>query len=153
MSMKNYVVCNRMVVNLIISSVKILFLVYLSLGLATCAPLYKTLYTNEKVYTIPVILPFIDPETEIGFIMNLINQSILCSGGAFIVPGAELTICMVKNNILVTAAVIENAITEYQLLLLEDKKFSNKHALQFKNIISQILDFNRFESFKVIYLV
>lgn len=143
-SPKNYEVCNRMANELISSSIKTILLIYLSLLLGTGAPMYKILFTDHREFLLPVILPFIDPDTKHGFYINLAGQYISCFTGFVILPGVELANCVFKNSFTAYAAVVENDITEFGCQL-EHITFSHKQTMQFRNMILKILDFGRFD--------
>lgn len=106
LSPKNYHICNRMANQLTTSAKRVTSLMLFSMALFSCAPMYKIFISNEKELMIPVVLPFIDPNTEDGFNCNLANQTICCSLGIFVLVGTELLLCVIKNNISAAAAVI-----------------------------------------------
>lgn len=83
----NHRVCDKMANDLLINSMKICALVFLSINLGACAPIYKLTSTDEKEMVIPVILPFVDPDTELGFYLNMVNQFVICLYGSIIIPG------------------------------------------------------------------
>lgn len=142
-SPKNSFVCNRMANMLITDSIQFILLICLSVVIGTCAPMYKLLFTNEREMILPVIFPFIDPDTEHGFYINLASQYFSCLSGFVILPGCELILCATKHNFTSYAAVVENDILEFGMELEHDGEFSQKQILQFRNIIIKILDFSR----------
>lgn len=144
MSPRNHEVCDKIAINLLTCSIRVNLLVLLSYTLAAGAPLYNTLYTDKKEMIIPVLLPFIDPDTPNGFAVNYAYQMITCIFGSFIVPGIELLTCVLRNNVSVTAAVIENAIREFRIRLRRERKFCPDLAWEFRNILFKILDFDGF---------
>lgn len=143
-SPRNHDVCDKIAINLLTCSIRVNLLVLLSYTLAAGAPLYNTLYTDKKEMIIPVLLPFIDPDTPNGFAVNYAYQMITCIFGSFIVPGIELLACVLRNNVSVTAAVIENAIREFRIRLRRERKFCPDLAWEFRNILFKILDFDGF---------
>ena len=80
---KTYNVCNEMANDLIADSIKINTLVFIALDLACIGPLYKIFVQNEKELILPVILPFIDPDTEHGFYVNFVCQLVTCLIGMY----------------------------------------------------------------------
>lgn len=72
---------------LISSSLKICVLLVISIDLSVGAPLHKLTSGGEKELIIPVILPFIDPDTDFGFYVNIGNQLVICVYEAIIIPG------------------------------------------------------------------
>lgn len=136
-----------MAIDLIVSSCKIITLVFFAMVLSCSGPFYKFIVKNEKDLIIPVILPFVDPDTKHGFYINFCYQIISCVYGIITIPSTELMTQILKNNILVTAAVIENSSKEFGKKLEEDMEFSLTHMLELRNIFLKIIDFNRFVFF------
>lgn len=140
---KNHAVCDNMAIYLLTCSARVNLMVFLSYLLLICGPLYKNFFTDEP--EMPwIILPFIDPETEMGFLINYVNEMISVLVGLPVVPGTEIVTCVLKNNVTATAAVIENSILEFQSLVETEENFSTKCAFELRNIILKILDFDRF---------
>lgn len=138
----NNVVCDKMAIYLLTSSLNINLLVNISTILMICAPLYKKLVLNENELIIKIVLPFIDPETDRGYLYNMISQSITCVFGSIVIPAIELVTCVVKNNISATAAIIANDINEFMNSLHVNSEYSVEHAQRFTNIILKIRDYN-----------
>lgn len=130
---KNHYVCNRMANELVTSSFKTVLLLHLSLVHGVGAPLYKIFFTNEKETLLPVILPFIDPETKYGFYINLAYQYVSCLCGFFILPRTELLLCEHKNTFLSYAAIVENDITGFGCQLNKSVEFSYNHRLMIRS--------------------
>lgn len=142
---KNHKVCDDQVINLLADSIKIFTLIIISLFLMYFVPLFNILIRNQNDVIIPIILPFIDPQTKAGFYANLVNQLTFCFYGIIAITGIELVTCVLKNAILATAAVIDNEINEFEKLLkLTHETFSTRpNTCQFRNILVKIIDFNR----------
>lgn len=140
---KNYAVCDRMAVLLLIRSLQISSLVLVSLFLMYCVPLYKILILKENDMVVPILVPFVDPETTFGFLVNLLNQLTFCFYGVHAMFGIELVTCEVKNTFSVSAAVIKNDLEMFADGFKGCKEFSIRFDGQFKNILIKILDFDR----------
>lgn len=145
-SSENQTLCDKSAKNLLISAIRVTFLQLFSLALTAFTALYKIFFTDDYELIVPVILPFVNPDTQQGFYFNLANQFIIFCGGIFIVPGKELVSCVVANNLTTMAHVINKALLEFNETLEKDQQFSKKHVPQLGNIVSQIMDFNRFDS-------
>lgn len=87
---RNYQICEKLANDLISGSIKICVLLAIAIDLSICAPLNKLTFKHEKELIIPVILPFINPDTDFGFYMNLGNQLVICLYGAIIIPGKAI---------------------------------------------------------------
>lgn len=138
------IVCDRMAIYLVTSTSKVLVLIVFSFSFITCGPIYKNLFTDDSEMIIPVILPFIDPETENGFYANLTSQLISSAFGAIAVPAIEVVTCVLKNTVSTSAAIIADSLIEFKNGLAHDGNFTDKRIWLFRNIIMKILDFNRF---------
>lgn len=138
----NNVVCDKMAIYLLTSSLNINLLVNISTILMICAPIYKKLMLNENELVIKIVLPFIDPDTPNGYLANMISQSITCVFGSIVIPAIELVTCILKNNISAIAAVIANDINEFMNSLHVESKYSAEHTQRFTNIILKIRDYN-----------
>lgn len=143
-SPRNRVVCDKMAIYLLTCTVRVNLMLFVSYLLLVCGPLYKNFFTDEHVMIIPVILPFIDPESDFGLKINMINQMFTVLMGFPVVPGTEIVTCVMKNNVTATAAVIENSLIELQNLVETDTHFSIKCVCELRNTILKILDFDRF---------
>lgn len=146
-SAKNYEVCDKMAVDLLRNAIRVSFLQIFALSLLNLVPFYKTIFTDEKEMIIPIILPFIDPDTQNGFYLNFVYQISTDCFGVLIVVGCELVSCFVANNVKVTAHVTRNSLSEFDDLIKKDKRFTKKHSIRFRNILLQMLDFQRFANF------
>lgn len=142
-SPRNRNVCNKMAIYLITCSITVNLFVILSYALALGAPLYKTSFTDENEMILPIILPFTDPDTPNGFLINYTYQMMICMTGSLVIPACELIYCILKNNVSVTAAVIENALVEFEIRLKQDDTASKDIYFEFRNILLKILDFDR----------
>lgn len=150
-SLKNYDVCNRMAMDLLKSSIRVFALLMFGFIVAISGPLYKICFTDEKEMFFPVILPFIDPDTKRGFYINIASQSLTCAGALFIVPGCEEVICISKINVLAIAAVIQNELMDLRKSIEHNKQYLNEYNYQFRNLVLQIQDYNRFKIYLPIF--
>lgn len=137
-------VCDKMAIDLLASSIKTTIVMIFSMSLTVCIPFYQTLFTDQRQMIIVVILPFTDPETYDGFMINFVNQVVFCAVGYLILPGVELVLCVLKNAASSAAAVIEVTILEFQDSL-RPNGFTNESIWQFRNIILKMSDFERFD--------
>lgn len=163
---KNNAVCDEKAIALLISVIRIEMIIVVSLFLMYCVPMYNILFRNEYDVIIPsnicdyhiyskyfciiilylhtVILPFVDFQTRNGFALNMANQIFFCVYAMLGNTGIELITCVVKNTVLVTAAVIKNELLEFVDILQKKRTFSAPLPTQFRNIIVKISDFDRF---------
>lgn len=139
-SSNNFDVCNQMAIDLLKSTIKVNSLVFAAFAILVGLPFYKNLH-NEHELIVPIIIPFV----ENGFRINVANQMVHLCIGSFAIPIHNLFSCILKNNVLVTAAVIRNTLNEFKKRLKHDKS-SAKDAMciwEFRNIVLKILDFHK----------
>lgn len=137
-----------MAIHLLSNLVKVNTLVLLSLQLICCVPLYNVFFNNnvDKQYQliIPVLLPFVDIESQTGFYINLMNQSAICLFGIVAIPTIEIITCVIRNNIEVASKLIANS-----LLTFEENKLPKGNDWKFRQIIQQIMDFDRLRRYDI----
>lgn len=133
-----------MAIYLFTCSIRVNLLLLLSYMMAVCVPFSKTLFTDENEMILPVILPFIDPDTENGFIINYTDQVITCIFGSCVIPGTELLTCVLKNNVSAAATVIKNSLVALKLRMTMNGHLNEEFVQEFRNIILKILDYDRF---------
>lgn len=134
-----------MAIDLVKSSIRVNCLIILSFQCIIILPIYKTLFTDQREYPIPVILPFIDPDTDTAYYISLLIQYSSAGFGAIIIPACELVVSVLRNTVTAMAAVISNTLEEYQIELQTNETFTTDRGMKFRNIIMQIMDFNRFQ--------
>lgn len=137
---------DRMAISLLTSTSKVLTLLMVTFTFIMIAPIYENLFNDGREMIIPVVLPFIDPDTKNGFYINSASQMFCLALGAVIVPGTEIMTCVLKNTISAMAAIVEDSLLELGKNLEIDEQFSDLRVYQFRNIVVQILDFDRFDS-------
>lgn len=142
-SSKNYDVCDRMAVDLVTSTLKTLGLLLFALFLADCFPMYNNLFKNQKQMIIPIIVPFVDPDTETGYIVNAANEMVFLIFGPLVIFGTEMITCVLKNTVRTTSAVIGNSLEELADALSKNETFSAGHSWYLTNTILKIMDFDR----------
>lgn len=143
-SSSGFDVCNRMAIKLLVSVVRVHSLLLVAFTILVGLPFYK-LFHNEHELVVPIILPFVDPNTQNGFYINTVNQMVHLCIGSLSIPIHNLFVCILKNNMLVTAAVIENSLNEFKMELENDKRSAKKMMdfWEFRNIIGKILDYHK----------
>lgn len=143
-SPSNFIVCNRMAIDLLTNAIKVHLLVFVAITILIGLPFYK-IFHNEHEMIIPIIVPFVDPNSQNGFYINMANQMVHLCIGSLSIPIHDLFVCILRNNVLVTAAVIENTLVELKMQLKTDKKLT-KNIMWFwecRNIILKILDYHK----------
>lgn len=150
---KNHYLCDQLAINLFTRSVRISILILFSLNLTAIVPLYNLFFKSDSVgyeqkFIIEFLLPFIDPTTQRGFYINFVNQSIICMIGVVGLPYIEVVTCFMMNNITVSAAVIANDLEEFGAGIKNVDQSSAEFNWKFKNIIVQMMDYDRFSASK-----
>lgn len=105
---------------------------------------YLLIFKNEFQLFYPWILPYVDPETVVGFYINFGHQMAfgLCAFCALL--GIEVTITTLKNSVYLQSMSISYSIDQFDKCLSAEKDFKIKMKAQLRNILAQIGDFERF---------
>lgn len=135
---------DKMAIQLITSSIKIMSLFNISLILMMAVPAFLIVILRQNQLIIPVIIPFIDPDTEFGYNVNMINQLLFSMLGFTALAGIELGTCTIKNCVISSAAVIKFNLSELDKKLQTNSEFTVERAHELRNSIVQIQDFDRF---------
>lgn len=70
-------------------------------------PLYTYSFLNERPFFIPMILPFIDPNTWIGYHINASVQFFISFTGIIGAIGIEIILTIIVNNVHTAISIIE----------------------------------------------
>lgn len=140
-SAKTYEVCDRMAIGMVKTTVTVILILATGFSAGGFQPLMETLFSDDRILFVPVIIPCTDPNTANGFYINLGHQIVAGIFGFVIVGVVEIATCVFRNTFVTIAAVIENSILEFNDRLKEHQRFSLKMTLRFRNIIQKILDF------------
>lgn len=108
-------------------------------------PLARFILTGQRTMVTAVQLPFFNPETNIGYIVNVINQTILSHFIVFCNVGHDCTLAMIINSMWAGADVIKFSIEE----MVQRHSITGNDADQkrrFRNVLMQIQDLDRYGS-------
>lgn len=151
-SSRAYEVCDRMAINMVRSTVKVLSILAFATLLTNVQPMISTYFYNERVLLLPIILPCIDPDSPNGFYINLIFQLMFVCPGIIIIFACEMVTCVVRNVFISIAAVSKNSIFEFLSLLAQSKTFSHDEHFHFRSIIQKIFEMQRFVNFLDLFI-
>lgn len=98
-----------------------------------------------------VQLPYFDPETDIGYTINVINQTILSHFIVFCNVGHDCTLAMIINSMWAGTDVIKFSINE----MVQRQSITGNDADQkrrFTNVLKQIQDLDRYGLWMLAFL-
>lgn len=144
-SPRNHDVCNKMAIHLVTSKCRTLALLLFALFLADCIPMYYNIFKNQRQMIIPVIVPFVHPDTELGYIVNSANEMLFLIFGPLVIFGTEMITCVLKNAVTTASTVVGNSLEELGDSLEKCKTFDLGRSRYFTNIIVKITDYDRCE--------
>ena len=105
-------------------------------------PVYEYLFKNGKPLFFPIILPFVDPDTDLGFIVNACNGIGCLSIGVPSLLGVEICmtipLCSVQTAAHKVASNLNDLVSYYGPGMSEVKQ-----KVQLKNILVQIQDVDK----------
>lgn len=96
--------------------------------------------------TIPVILPFTDPETTAGYYQNVSHQLVMNAVGLFGNVGIECISTFLISNVVVAVETICFELGEFSDILKTDDKAAvptNNNKLRLRNLLVQMQDVDR----------
>lgn len=102
-------------------------------------PMYTVVAEGARPFPVPVFFPFLDPETKIGYYLNILNQAImsvitLCGNLAI-----EVCVTLLVNNLWAAADVIQHHLDEVQVGIKSGESNAVRNA-RIRNILVQIQD-------------
>lgn len=147
-STRTYAIFDRMAIGIVKNTAKALLIFSFTFSITVIQSVLETFYWNERMLIVPVILPFIDPDSSKGFYINLVFQIIVGFPSIVVVIASEIVICVVRNVFITIAALTEDSISEFMTVMESNEKFSHHENMQFRSFIQKILEVYRF----VIYL-
>lgn len=106
-------------------------------------PLYKYIFENAHPMTIPIIIPFTDPDTNFGYYINVSNQLFISFLGIIINIGIEFVSSMLVNNIWVGVSSIKYALHEFSDFIRREPHKIRDIKYRLRNILIQIRDLDR----------
>lgn len=125
------------------SSISIMIVILNSGTPFICYPTYLYLFKNARPMTVPVILPFTDPETTKGYYQNVANQILMNLVGLIGNVGLECISSFLINNIHVAIETICFELDEFGNLLETEVEKTDDKRLLLRNILIQIQDVDR----------
>lgn len=143
-SKRRYNICDQMANQLIKDSIRTVTMVTLSMMMFSALPIFLTIFLHQQHMIIPIILPFTDPESNVGFYLNFIHQIFFGLLGPFAIVGIELCTCININAAMAAAAVARTDLEDLEIALHTNSTFTAQRAQEFRNIIVEIQDFHRY---------
>lgn len=128
---------------LIKSAVGIMLTIIFSSFPTVLYPVYLHFFENARPMIVPIILPFIDPETTNGYYKNICNQLVFCIVGLMGNVGIECISAFWVNNIEVSIETIRFELNELSDALLSDIGTELNKKMKLRNILIQMQDVDR----------
>lgn len=113
-------------------------------------PLYTYLWLNERPRFVPVILPFVHPDSESGYYLCALVQIFMSTTAIGGTIGIEIIVSMIVNNMYVAVGVIEFELDKLSHLILKSELGSLGIKQALRNILMQVQDFDRY--FETVFL-
>lgn len=138
-------VCEKRALELLSSSMKFVGLINLGTSLFVVFPMIAFVFSNEIQLPVPMLFPFTDLESLNGLVINMLNQLwfgfVGLAGNVFI----EVSACLLKNSIWMTAAAICHSIDEISEKIKKTVSNTEMYCIEysFRNILIQVQDLDR----------
>lgn len=138
-----YKVCDEYAAALLKNVISTEFILLFSCLLFVMIPAYMILYDRGHHMFFFTAYPFTDPATDRGYYINLVHQSVTLITGVPALIGVEISFCLAKNAILVTAGLIIDSIQTLDENLDCNQEFTNKRAWEMRNLTLKFQDFDK----------
>lgn len=102
-------------------------------------PIYVFIFKGEYVIPTGVILPFIDPDSPRGFLLNVGIQMSVIFVGVLAITGIEGTTCMIVNNFEAMADLTCFSMKQFSERLRHGK-FDYADKMEFRDILVRLQD-------------
>lgn len=106
-------------------------------------PIYMAMFKGDTFYAVPIILPFFNPNSTMGYYISLPYQLYLCSIAALGNLGYEVCSFSVLNNAWAAVDLIECSLRDLPLSGGDVASVGGNCRMEFKAIILQLQDFDR----------
>lgn len=133
--------CEESIEKLIKNIAIILLLIIVSHIMFGIGPFYVFLVRNEHVTPVGIRLPFVDIDTNTGYVLNLSQQALMTFFELISTISVEIGQSLINNAITTVPKIIHLELDELSNKLTDGKMFSVK--LQLRNVLRQIEDFDR----------
>lgn len=125
------------------SSLTILAAITLSSLVFAMYPMYTYIFENAHPMTIPIVLPFLDPDTSFGYYLNVANQLFISFIGIFGNIGIEFISSMMVNNIWIGVSSVQCALDEFSEFVKQKPNATLDMKYRLRTILMQIRDLDR----------
>lgn len=120
----------------------IIYVVFFT-ALLLCGPIYAFFYKNQYSNPTGVIIPFIDPDSLNGFLINCFIQTIVGFAGATALVGNEIMLYIGDSNLFTMKELIK-----YNLKKIDENILSGKSSLElgqeFKHLFKMLEDVKQY---------
>lgn len=129
----NDLIKNTVRLFLVILIVAFLFIIY---------PLYLFLSKGERPWPVPIIVPFVDPDTDLGYFLCIGNQTIIGTTGILGLTSLEVLVLIMLNNLWTASDNIRYSLDELASNVRKGATITVRRA-QLRNILMQIHDLDQ----------
>lgn len=134
--------CEEMLVKLIRNTVTVVIAILVSYALVGGGALYAIVFHGARITFLGTEIPFVDGQTNFGFMINLIEQSFLTGISLLSNLTIEIGVCLVNNAFSAIPELIRLESDELNTELnLNGMSFNAK--MRVRNIFMKVQDFNR----------
>lgn len=131
----NKLILGAIGVLLVISSAGLIFVTF---------PLCSFFFHGEMSMIVPLILPYTNPESNDGYLINLFHQVILAYFGLTANFGIEIISCLLIGNLRAGVDTVNDSVNKLNESLKEKEKLTLEHSYRLRNILVQIQDLDRY---------
>lgn len=120
-----------------------LAIMFVSLNIYLGFPIFGYIENGDFQLPVPVLFPFTDLESRKGFIINVLNQTIICLIGCSGNIGIEVIQSILKNTVWASTVAIVYSIDEFSANFTKSTSTPLRDRY-FRNIVRQVQDLDRY---------
>lgn len=139
---KYHSLCEAMIVKLVRNTVIITVLLLTSYAVVGCGALYTIIFGESRITFVGTEIPFVDGNTDIGFLINMMEQSFLTIVSLTGNIAIEIGVSLVHNAFEMIPEIIHYDFEEFNIELnLNGMSLNAKMRL--RNIFMKVQDYER----------
>lgn len=134
---------NRSAIKLLKNTTNTSLILAICLSIYVLIPIYELVIEHHFQAPTPVLLPFTDPESIFGVLINTLNQTFvawLIATGNF---GVEIVNCILTNAVWATSLAICHSMNQLSSRIVSSKlSLGRSIEISLQNIITEVKDYN-----------
>lgn len=137
-------VSDKSAIHLLTTALKVLAILFIGILCYAIFPVYAFFFKSQRPLFIPILLPFVDSSTTIGYFVNIVHQCAFGMMGGAAVVSIELINCLLKNNIYAAKASIIYSLGVVSGMVKQNSTDTSQIRMEWRNVMLRLRDYDRF---------